>query len=66
MDLSSSLNKNTHKYGIEVSKNILDDCRLEKFNVDNYWSKYISEEMNMMIINFDILDEGEDIPANMK
>ena len=43
MDVSSRVKKKTHKYGIEVSENVLGIYILDKGNVNDYWRKAIAK-----------------------
>ena len=64
--MSYIVKNKTHKYIIEVTNNVLDAYSIERVNVNVYWRKSIAKEMKNVLIAFDILDEFEDVPENLK
>jgi hypothetical protein len=57
------IRKTTHKYGIEVPKNINDAHQIDKKNGNTFWRDAIKKEMYNVGVAFEILEEGAKAPA---
>lgn len=62
----SRVRKKSHKYGIQIPKNIKDAYELDKINGDNQWRNAIKKEMENVAIAFEIMDDDEVLPPGFK
>ena len=53
----------SHKYGVEITRTVLQAHRLDENNGDSVWRKAIDKEMTNVGIAFQLLDPGEDPPV---
>ena len=61
--VSQRVKKRTHKYGIEVPSTVEEAYELDKRNGTTCWRDAIKKEMKNVIVAFDILDSGENVPV---
>ena len=54
--------KTTHKYGIEIPRNIQHAYELDKQNQNDFWAKLIKLEMSNVSVAFEILEEDSPLP----
>ena len=57
--------KTTHKYGIEIPRNIRHAKELDQANGNDFWGKAIGKEMTNVGIAFEILDESQSAPIGL-
>ena len=55
--------KRTHKYGVEVPSTVEEAYLFDKKNGNTFWRDAINKEMKNVIVAFDILDSGENVPV---
>ena len=55
--------KTTHKYGIEIPKDIEDAYRIDRENGNTFWRDAIKKEMHNVGVAFEILETGAKAPA---
>ena len=58
--------KQSHKYGIKVPGTIQEAYQLDKANQNTLWRDAIAKEMKNVSVAFEILEEGEELPASFK
>jgi hypothetical protein len=61
--VNSHVQKQTHKYGIEVPTNAKHATEIDKNNCNTYWQDAISLEMRNLVCAFRILDTHEPLPV---
>ena len=66
MAVKQRVKKRSHKYGVEVPMSVEDAYNLDRKNGNDFWRRAISKEMKNILIAFDFLSEGEEVPANLK
>jgi hypothetical protein len=57
------IRKNTHKYGIEIPKDVEDAYRIDRKNGNTFWRDAIAKEMYNVGVAFEVLEEGATAPA---
>ena len=55
--------KKTHKYGLEVPRTVEGAYLLDQKNKNTYWRDAIKKEMRNVVVAFNILDSGENVPG---
>jgi hypothetical protein len=55
--------RTTHKYGIEIPRNIREAIALDKTNGNSLWADALNKEMGNVGIAFEILGPNEKAPA---
>ena len=60
--INTRIRKNTHKYGIEIPRNIRHARELYQANGNDFWGKEIGKEMTNVGIAFEIIDESQSAP----
>lgn len=58
--------RKTHKYGIQVPKNVKDAYMLDKESNTDHWHKAIQKEMKNNAVAFKFLEDGEQVPVGSK
>mmetsp|Transcript_44940 Transcript_44940/g.109124 ORF Transcript_44940/g.109124 Transcript_44940/m.109124 type:complete len:481 (-) Transcript_44940:1244-2686(-) len=61
--LRTRYHKTTHKFGIELPKDLEHAYRIDKANKNSLWHDAVSLEMKCVRVAFKILDDGEEIPV---
>ena len=61
--IRSRIRKTTHKYGIEIPKNVKNANELDQKNGNDFCTKAIEKEMSNVGISFNILDESKSAPV---
>ena len=54
--------KRTHKFGIELPKNVDEAMAIDRKHGNDFWKKAIEKEMKNVMTAFDFLNEGENAP----
>ena len=60
------MTKKHMKFGIDVPTTVLEAERLDTLNKNDFWSKAIAKELKNVIIAFQLLEDGEQIPVGSK
>ena len=61
--VKARIRKMTHKYGMEVPRNLEHALAIDKKNGDDFWSKALAKEMLNVGIAFDILEDDASMPV---
>lgn len=61
--VKARIRKMTHKYGMEVPRNLEHALAIDKKNGDDFWSKALAKEMLNVGIAFDILEDDVSMPV---
>ena len=64
--INARMRRTTHKYGIEIPRNLEEARALDKKNGNDLWEQAIRKEMYNCSIAFQILEEGEKPPPGWK
>ena len=65
-EINTQIQKTTHKYGIEIPRNVRHARKLDQSNGNDFWVKAIEKEMTNVGIAFEILDESQSAPIGCK
>lgn len=60
------LAKKSIKFGVEVPNSVTEALALDKKNGNTLWSDAISKELKNVLVAFQLLDDGEPLPAGSK
>ena len=60
------MTKKHMKFGIDVPTTVLEAERLDTLNKNDFWSKAIAKELKNIIVAFQLLEDGEQIPVGSK
>ena len=60
--INKRIRKTTHKYGIEIPRDVRHARELDQVNGDDFWVKAIEKDMTNVGIAFEILDESQSSP----
>lgn len=52
----------THKYGIELPKTVKEALEIDKRTGTDFWRRAIEKEMRNVMVAFEILEDGTDVP----
>ena len=58
--------KTTHKYGVELPRDVEHAYKLDKLNKNTFWRDAIEKEMYNVGIAFQLLGDGQDAPVGWK
>ena len=61
--VNARVTKSTHKYGVRVPQSVEEAFRLDKANGNTLWRDALAKEMDNVMVAFDILENGEDLPV---
>ena len=61
-NLSSRIRKTTHKYGIEIHRDVEHAEEVDKANGNHFWRNAIKLEMYNVGVAFEVLPEGKKAP----
>jgi len=64
--VKARVRKATHKYGIEIPKDVKDAQRLDKENGNTFWMDALAKEMTNVGIAFEVLPDGKQAPPGWK
>ena len=56
------ISEKTHKFVIEVLTTVAEALEIDKKNGDTHWSDGLASEMNIRIVYFDVLPDGQNAP----
>ena len=64
--VNARLCNKTHKYGVELPRSVEHAYRLDEQGGQTLWREAIRKEMRNVLVAFDILNEGDKVPAHLK